>query len=165
MRIINTFSGQVVNMNAFLKFPLLPRLRRSDSLELTFNDFVLRVVGAGKKLAISLLLVLGAGNSIVLGTPGSFNDEFISTMGTALFTSSPLFAPEWTSDFSSGLSAHRDYKILIQTRDDAAAFVASEGAHRGAFLEAAIVMLNIRGSEQGDLELATWILSHSLSIK
>ena len=152
-------------MNAFRRFSLLPRLRGCCSRELKFNDFMRRVVGAGKKLAISLLLVLGSGNSTVLGSPGSFNDEFISTMGTAILTSSPLFASEWTSDFSSGLSAHRDYKILIQARDDAAAFVASEGAHRGAFLEAAIVMLNIRGSEQGDLELATWILSQSLSIK
>ncbi|ANJ55179.1 hypothetical protein PMA3_08410 [Pseudomonas silesiensis] len=89
----------------------------------------------------------------------------MSTLAATHTFYSTIYPSEWTSDFSSGLSADRDYKIIIQARDDAAAFAASEGAYRGAFLEAAIAVLNIRGKEQSDMELATWILSKTSFIE
>ena len=53
-----------------------------------------------------------------------------------------------------------DRKLLLQARDDAAAFVASAGQIRGVRLEAALLALRRAGSAQSanDLELARAIL-------
>lgn len=65
------------------------------------------------------------------------------------------------SSASSG-STSGDDKIVMQARDDAACFVASDGAIRGAMLEAALVALREHHPElreQGDLALAQAILA------
>ena len=62
---------------------------------------------------------------------------------------------------SSG-STSGDDKIVLQARDDAACFVASDGAIRGAMLEAALAALRERHPElraQADLSLAQAILA------
>ena len=62
---------------------------------------------------------------------------------------------------SSGSSSGDD-KIVLQARDDAACFVASDGAIRGAMLEAALSALREHHPElreQGDLALARTILA------
>ena len=133
------------------------RMRRCSRVVTLLSSTLL--VSAAKKTAISLILLFCFGNSFALGSPGHWDEKSLTTLGTIITFVSPLYSTEWTSDFSSGLSADRDNKILVQARDDAAAFVASEGKHRGAFLEAAIGVLNIRGMEQSDMALATWILS------
>ena len=62
---------------------------------------------------------------------------------------------------SSG-STSGDDKIVLPARDDAACFVASDGAIRGAMLEAALVALRERHPElreRSDLALAQAILA------
>lgn len=53
-----------------------------------------------------------------------------------------------------------DRKLVLRARDDAAAFVASDGAIRGARLQAALMSLRHTHAAQsfGDLELAEAIL-------
>lgn len=65
------------------------------------------------------------------------------------------------SSASSG-STSGDDKIVLQARDDAASFVASEGRIRGAQLEAALRQLRERrpaAREASDLQLAQAILA------
>jgi uncharacterized protein (TIGR02448 family) len=62
-----------------------------------------------------------------------------------------------SSDSSSG-----DDKVVLQARDDAASFVASEGRIRGAQLEAALRMLRERHPDMhrvSDMQLAQAILA------
>ena len=65
------------------------------------------------------------------------------------------------SSASSGSSSGDD-KVVLQARDDAACFVASDGAIRGAMLEAALVALREHQPalrERSDLALAQAILA------
>lgn len=65
------------------------------------------------------------------------------------------------SSASSG-STSGDDKLVLQAREDAASFVASEGRIRGAQLEAAMRLLRERNAEArraSDLELARAILT------
>ncbi|MGX5726746.1 DUF2388 domain-containing protein [Metapseudomonas otitidis] len=63
-----------------------------------------------------------------------------------------------TSDASSSL---RDSKLVRAARDDAASFVASEGAIRGARLETALVHIRTQAPQlqASDLQLAEAILA------
>ena len=63
-----------------------------------------------------------------------------------------------TSDASSSL---RDSKLVRAARDDAASFVASEGAIRGARLEAALAHIRTQAPQlqASDLQLAEAILA------
>lgn len=66
---------------------------------------------------------------------------------------------DFTSDTTTSI---RDMKIVTAARDDAASFVASQGAIRGAQLEAALVTLRNRVPEAqsaSDLDLAEAILA------
>lgn len=65
------------------------------------------------------------------------------------------------SSASSG-STSGDDKIVLQARDDAASFVASDGVIRGAMLEAALAALRERDPalrDRSDLALAQSILA------
>ncbi len=65
------------------------------------------------------------------------------------------------SSQSSGSSSGDD-KVVLEARDDAAGFVASEGRIRSARLEAALIQLRSRDSaarSASDLELARAILA------
>jgi uncharacterized protein (TIGR02448 family) len=56
-----------------------------------------------------------------------------------------------TIDFTSDTTTSvRDSKVVLEARDDAASFVASEGAIRGAQLEAAFDTLRVRVPEARD---------------
>ena len=72
-------------------------------------------------------------------------------------------ALERTLDFTSDTTTSiRDMKVLVEARDDAASFVASRGAIRGAHLEAALGVLRSQVPEAqaaSDLELAEAILA------
>ncbi|WP_407294154.1 DUF2388 domain-containing protein [Stutzerimonas zhaodongensis] len=65
---------------------------------------------------------------------------------------------EGTSDITSNLG---DDKVVLDARDDAARFVASNGEARGAQLEAALkhIRAETPGMEASDLELAGAILA------
>jgi len=63
---------------------------------------------------------------------------------------------------SAGSSSSGDDKIVLDARDDAAAFVASDGAIRGARLEAALLHLREQGVAQqqaSDMALARTLLA------
>ncbi|KQO02687.1 MULTISPECIES: DUF2388 domain-containing protein [Stenotrophomonas] len=73
-----------------------------------------------------------------------------------------------TAGSAAGASSHSsssssgDDKVVLDARDDAAAFVASEGAIRGAWLEAALLHLRERDAaarEASDMALARKILA------
>ena len=94
-------------------------------------------------------------------------------LAVALFAFST--APAWASSFagttaggatgatsaSSGSTSGND-KVVLQARDDAATFVASDGRIRGAQLEAALRVLRESGhaaQDESDLQLALDILA------
>ena len=63
---------------------------------------------------------------------------------------------------SAGSSSSDDDKIVLDAREDAAAFVASDGAIRGARLEAALLHVRERDATQrqaSDLALARTLLA------
>lgn len=65
----------------------------------------------------------------------------------------------FTSDTTTSI---RDMKAVVQARDDAASFVASDGAIRGAQLEAALRVLRERlpeARQASDVELAQALLA------
>lgn len=77
------------------------------------------------------------------------------------FAGSSAGASSAGSSASSG-STSGDDKVVLQARDDAASFVASEGRIRGAQLEAALRNLRARNAEArqaSDLQLAQAILA------
>lgn len=66
------------------------------------------------------------------------------------------------SSASSGSTSGDDDKIVLQARDDAATFVASDGRIRGARLEAALRQLRERDDDArtaSDMQLAQAILA------
>ena len=62
---------------------------------------------------------------------------------------------------ASSYLTSRDHKLVLAAQDDAGSFVASEGAIRGPFLEAAIrqVRADNPGVQASDMELANAILA------
>lgn len=66
-----------------------------------------------------------------------------------------------SAESSSDASTGSDDKVVLQARDDAASFVASNGAIRGAHLESALVHLRAQqpGSLATDMQLAEDILA------
>ncbi|UTW06050.1 DUF2388 domain-containing protein [Pseudomonas benzenivorans] len=66
---------------------------------------------------------------------------------------------DFTSDTTTSI---RDLKVVVEARDDAASFVASQGAIRGAHLEAALGVIRSRVPEAqaaSDQQLAEAILA------
>lgn len=62
---------------------------------------------------------------------------------------------------ASSYLTSRDHKLVLAAQDDAGSFVASEGAIRGPFLEAALHQVRAEnpGIEASDMELANAILA------
>ncbi|MGV2832674.1 DUF2388 domain-containing protein [Pseudomonas shirazensis] len=73
----------------------------------------------------------------------------------------------WYNVISSGATTastyltFKDHKMIVAAQDDAGSFVASEGAIRGPFLEAAMrqVRADNPGLEASDMQLANAILA------
>ncbi len=73
----------------------------------------------------------------------------------------------WRNVLSSGATTastyvtFKDHKLIVAAREDASSFVASDGAIRGPFLEAALkqVRADNPGIQASDEELATAILA------
>ncbi|KJH85022.1 MULTISPECIES: DUF2388 domain-containing protein [Pseudomonadaceae] len=100
------------------------------------------------------LLSVAAVACLVAGTAsaGSITGT-VDAIGASLVNS-----VEGTSDFTSNLG---DDKLVLDARDDAARFVASDGKARGAQLEAALghIRSQAPGLSASDLELANAILA------
>ena len=75
-----------------------------------------------------------------------------------IITTTPVSLPTYTTDATSG----SDKKMVIhQAKDDAAAFIASEGQIQGAYLTRAIEMIRAENPSMtaSDAELANAILA------
>ena len=88
----------------------------------------------------------------------------ISTAFAGSFAASSAGTSAAGSSASSGSSSgdDKDDKVVLQARDDAASFVASDGRIRGAQLEAALRHLRERNADAlraSDMELAQAILA------
>ena len=89
------------------------------------------------------------------------------SLATTASATSFLITPDWTvdafpsaSDATSSLT--KDNKVIRAARDDAASFVASHGAIRGAQLEAALLQIREQAPQlqASDAQLAEAILSY-----
>lgn len=100
------------------------------------------------------LLILIASATLLAGTASA--SSFIATTDT--LGASLANTVEGTSDLTSSIG---DDKLVRDARDDAAHFVASHGAHKGAQLEAALHHIRTQAPaiEANDLELARAILA------
>lgn len=100
------------------------------------------------------LLILGASATLLAGTASA--SSFIATTDT--LGASLANTVEGTSDLTSSIN---DDKLIIDARDDAARFVASNGEQRGARLHAALVHIRHQAPAiaASDLELAQAILA------
>lgn len=102
-----------------------------------------------------LLLPLATATLLLAGTAsaGSFTGT-IDAIGASLINT-----VEGTSDLTSSIG---DDKVVLEARDDAARFVASNGEQRGAQLEAALGHIRTRAPalQASDRELAEAILAN-----
>ena len=98
-------------------------------------------------LGLSTLLIFASGASATSFV--ATTDALVGALGAS---------SDATSDASSSL---RDDKVLLAARDDAASFVASQGAIRGVRLQAALAQIRQRAPqlEADDLQLAAAILA------
>jgi len=89
------------------------------------------------------------------------------TLATSASASSFVITTDWTvkgvgatSDATS--SSFNDDKVILAAREDAASFVASQGAIRGAHLEAALAHIHQQqpGLQATDAQLAEAILAN-----
>lgn len=82
-----------------------------------------------------------------------------TTVGPFILTGMATMAPSKLSEASSDASNDRK-RVLVYARDDAAAFIATEGKYRGAYLEAALGWVREQGATgaSSDIELAHQIL-------
>ncbi|MAG67495.1 DUF2388 domain-containing protein [Pseudomonas sp.] len=101
----------------------------------------------------TLSALAAAGLLVVAGNAAA--SSFVGTTDT--IGSSLANSVEGTSDASTG----GNNKVFMQARDDAASFVASNGAIRGVQLEAALQHLRAQqpGLEASDMQLAEDILA------
>ncbi len=86
----------------------------------------------------------------------------VSTAFAGSFAASSAGTSAAGSSASSGSSSGKDDKVVLQARDDAASFVASDGRIRGAQLEAALRHLrehNAGAQRASDMQLAQAILA------
>lgn len=96
-----------------------------------------------------------------------FKTAIAATVLFSLPFGSALADTFWRNIISSGATTastyltFKDHKLIVAAQDDAGSFVASEGAIRGPFLEAAIrqVRADNPGVQASDMELANAILA------
>ncbi|WP_263261783.1 DUF2388 domain-containing protein [Pseudomonas sp. RIT-PI-S] len=92
----------------------------------------------------------------------------VATLALASLPLAPAVADSfWRNVLSSGATTgstyltSRDHKLVVATQDDAGSFVASNGAIRGPYLEAAIAQLRAENPtmQASDMDLANAILA------
>lgn len=103
--------------------------------------------------------------------PRYFSMRFKTAIAAAALLSLPVGSAMadsfWHNVISSGATTastyltFKDHKMIVAAQDDAGSFVASEGAIRGPFLEAAMrqVRADNPGLEASDMQLANAILA------
>ncbi|MDH0646841.1 DUF2388 domain-containing protein [Pseudomonas sp. GD03858] len=96
-----------------------------------------------------------------------FKTAIAATVLFSLPIGSAMADTFWRNIISSGATTastyltFKDHKLIVAAQDDAGSFVASEGAIRGPFLEAAMrqVRADNPGVQASDMELANAILA------
>ena len=92
----------------------------------------------------------------------------LTLVATLSLSAVPAFADSFVRDIlSSGATTAstyltvKDKKLIVPARDDASSFIASDGAIRGPYLEAALQLLRAENPhlQASDLELAGAILA------
>ena len=92
----------------------------------------------------------------------------LTLVATLTLSAVPAFADSFVRDIlSSGATTAstyltvKDKKLIVPIRDDASSFIASDGAIRGPYLEAALQQLRAENPhlQASDLELAEAILA------
>lgn len=92
----------------------------------------------------------------------------VATLALASLPLAPAVADSfWRNVLSSGATTgstyltSKDHKMVVATQDDAGSFVASNGAIRGPYLEAAIARLRAENPamQASDMDLANAILA------
>ncbi|QVM97785.1 DUF2388 domain-containing protein [Pseudomonas sp. SORT22] len=122
-----------------------------------------RRINRWKKRAMLLSLAWccsAQGQGDIFGSGGDVDGML--TLGATFYlpfmlTGATTYGPTMASEASSGKDGKR---VMAQARDDAAAFIASDGAYRGVYLESALNWLRSEGRAPGatDRELAQGIL-------
>lgn len=88
------------------------------------------------------------------------------SLATSASATSFVVTTDWIADAfgssSDATSSTKDDKVIRAARDDAASFVATNGAIRGAQLEAALLQIRAHAPQlqASDAQLAEAILSH-----
>ncbi|WP_327438724.1 DUF2388 domain-containing protein [Pseudomonas donghuensis] len=123
-----------------------------------------RILNSWKKPAGLLCLAwccTAQGMGDIFGN-GTGNVDGMVTLGATIYlpfmlTGATTFGPTLASEGTSDSDGKR---VLAQARDDAAAFIASDGAYRGVYLQSALHWLRSEGRATGatDSELAQRIL-------
>lgn len=101
------------------------------------------------------LRLIGAA-ALLACASSAFASSFVVTTDTL------VRATGMTSNATSDITnSFRDDKIVLEARDDAASFVASDGAIHGAYLQAALQVLRQAPENAGysDLQLAAALLA------
>ncbi|CAK17926.1 DUF2388 domain-containing protein [Pseudomonas entomophila] len=96
-----------------------------------------------------------------------FKTAIAATVLFSLPIGSAMADTFWRNVISSGATTastyltFKDHKLIVAAQDDAGSFVASEGAIRGPYLEAAMrqVRADNPGVQASDMELANAILA------
>ncbi|QXI38322.1 DUF2388 domain-containing protein [Pseudomonas xantholysinigenes] len=96
-----------------------------------------------------------------------FKTAIAATVLLSLPLGSAMADTFWRNIISSGATTastyltFKDHKLIVAAQDDAGSFVASDGAIRGPFLEAAMrqVRADNPGIQASDMELANAILA------
>ncbi|MCG8294422.1 DUF2388 domain-containing protein [Pseudomonas entomophila] len=96
-----------------------------------------------------------------------FKTAIAATVLFSLPIGSAMADTFWRNIISSGATTastyltFKDHKLIVAAQDDAGSFVASEGAIRGPYLEAAMrqVRADNPGVQASDMELANAILA------
>ncbi|WP_248917925.1 DUF2388 domain-containing protein [Pseudomonas entomophila] len=96
-----------------------------------------------------------------------FKTAIAATILFSLPIGSAMADTFWRNVISSGATTastyltFKDHKLIVAAQDDAGSFVASEGAIRGPYLEAAMrqVRADNPGVQASDMELANAILA------
>ena len=96
-----------------------------------------------------------------------FKAAIAATLVLSLPVGSAMADSFWRNVISSGATTgstyltFKDHKLIAAAQDDAGSFVASEGAIRGPYLEAAMRQVRAEnpGAQASDMELANAILA------
>lgn len=114
--------------------------------------------GGKPGLAIYMIAML-SGSSFLSEQAAAalFDGKELFSATVIVVVSSPYITTMKTYDSTAKRFSSNDYGVILQAKDDALSFVASDGEVRGVYLESALDVLATHGMQQSDMELARFI--------